>query len=75
MLEFALTIKRCVMLHMRFCKTSRHAWDVLKTMFQSNNNARIYFCSKDLNNMKICEGIREHHFFQPLYFANVAWGL
>ena len=56
MAVIALTIKRSITPHIRSCKTSKQAWDVLKTMFQSKNNAQISFLKKELDNVRMSEG-------------------
>ena len=42
----ALSIKRAIIPHILSCKTSKDAWDVLATLYQARNEARVAYLRK-----------------------------
>lgn len=52
----ALTIKRSITPHIRSCKTSNLAWEILQEMFGSKNAARVEYLKKQLDKLEMQEG-------------------
>ena len=52
----ALSVKRSIISHIRSCKTSREAWDVLCTLYQARNEARVAYLRKQLESEHMNEG-------------------
>ena len=42
----ALSVKRAIIPHILSCKTSKDAWDVLATLYQARNEARVAYLRK-----------------------------
>ena len=42
----ALSVKRTIIPHIRSCKTTKEAWDVLCTLYQARNEARVAYLRK-----------------------------
>lgn len=52
----ALSVKRSILPHIRSCKTSKSAWEVLAKMFQVKNTAKVFFLRNQLSTLKMQEG-------------------
>ena len=52
----ALSVKRAIIPHIRSCKTSKDAWDVLATLYQARNEARVAYLRKQLESEHMNEG-------------------
>ena len=52
----ALSVKRSIIPHIRSCKTAREAWDVLCTLYQARNEARVAYLRKQLESEHMNEG-------------------
>ena len=42
----ALSMKRASIPHIRSCKTMKDAWDILTTLYQARNEARVAYLRK-----------------------------
>ena len=56
MVVIASTIKHSITPHISSFKASHCAWEVLQTMYQSKNEARIQFLKKQLDKLEMQEG-------------------
>ena len=52
----ALSVKCAIILHIRSCKTSKDAWDVLATLYQARNESRVAYLRKQLESEHMNEG-------------------
>ena len=52
----ALSVKRAIIPHIRSCKTSKDAWDVLATLYQARNESRVAYLRKQLESEHMNEG-------------------
>ena len=52
----ALSVKRAIIPHIRSCRTSKDAWDVLATLYQARNEARVAYLRKQLESEHMNEG-------------------
>ena len=44
----ALSVKRSIIPHIRYCKTAKEAWDFLANLYQARNEARVAYLRKQL---------------------------
>ena len=52
----ALSVKCAIIPHICSCKTSKYAWDVLATLYQARNEARVAYLRKQLESEHMNEG-------------------
>ena len=52
----ALSVKKAIIPHIRSCKTAKRAWDVLSTLYQARNEARVAYLRKQLESEHLNEG-------------------
>ena len=52
----ALSVKRAIIPHICSCNTSKYAWDVLATLYQARNEARVAYLRKQLESEHMNEG-------------------
>ena len=59
----ALSVKRAIIPHIRSCRTFKDAWDVLATLYQARNEARVAYLCKQLESEHMNEGDSMDTFF------------
>jgi len=52
----ALSVKRSIIPHIRSCRTSQAAWEILEHMYQARNEARVAFLKRELLHLCMDEG-------------------
>ena len=52
----ALSVKRAIIPHIRSCRTAKDTWDVLATLYQARNEARVAYLRKQLESEHMNEG-------------------
>ena len=52
----ALSVKRAIIPHIRSCKTAKDAWDILSTLYQARNEARVAYLRKQIESEHMNEG-------------------
>ena len=52
----ALSVKSAIIPHIRSCKTAKDAWDILSTLYQARNEARVAYLRKQIESEHMNEG-------------------